>query len=334
MPEAGPIESVEVVDADKSPRKSFWGHLEDLRTALIRCVWVVGIALIVCLLFVNRIMWVLEYPIRHLQMFVQPHPTVTFRIGAAELGPYPVSREQFAGLPPGEAPQVVFQIGAKDVNGEQVVTLKAQPEAKTPEQTLVRLRNFGPAEAFFVAFKVALYASLVVAAPFWLYFLGQFILPALNVREKRFLRIWLGWGALLFITGVLATYFILLPVALRASMEYSNLLGFQADEWRAEEYVSFCTNFMLGMGFGFQFPLVLLTLVKAGIITHKHLAKYRRHAIVVSVILGAVLTTPEVITQVAMAVPLYLLYETCIWIAWYWDWKKRKAAAASLSKPA
>jgi sec-independent protein translocase protein TatC len=329
MSETGAIESVEVLDDGKSARKSFWGHLEDLRTALTRCAMVVGVALIVCLLFVNKLMWVLEYPLRHLQLFTKPTPTVSFQIGPARLGPYPVSRDQFAGLPTGDAPQVVFQVGTAAVGSEQVVTLKLQPPVKGEEQTLVRLRNFGPAEAFFVAFKVALYASLVFAAPFWLYFVGQFILPALNVREKRFLRIWLGWGVVLFAAGVLATYFGLLPVALRASMEYSNLLGFQADEWRAEEYISFCTNFMLGMGFGFQFPLVLLTLVKAGIINHRHLAKYRRHAIVVSLFLGAILTTPEVITQVAMAVPLYLLYETCIWIAWYWDWKKRKAAAAA-----
>ena len=329
MADTDTIESVDVVDDSKTMRKSFWGHLEDLRTALIRCATVVGIALIVCLLFVNKIMWVLEYPLRHMQLFMLPRPTVTLQIGGARLGPYPVSREQFAGLPPGESPQVVFQVGTAKVGTEQVLTLKEQPPLKPEESSLVRLRNFGPAEAFFVAFKVALYASLVVAAPFWLYFMGQFILPALNIREKRFLRIWLGWGVFLFITGVVATYFVLLPVALRAAMEYSDILGFQADEWRAEEYISFSTNFMLGMGFGFQFPLVLLTLVKIGLINYRHLAKYRRHAVVASLFLGAILTTPEVLTQVAMAVPLYLLYETCIWIAWYWDWKKRKAAAAA-----
>jgi sec-independent protein translocase protein TatC len=329
MADAAPIESVEVLDDTKTVRKSFWGHLEDLRAALIRCAMVVGVALIVCLLFVNKITWVLEYPLRHLQLFSQPKPTVSFQIGGTKLGPYPVSRDQFAGLPAGEAPQVLFQVGTKKVGEDQVVTLKLQPPAPAEDATMVRLRNFGPAEAFFVAFKVALYASLVLAAPFWLFFLGQFILPALNIREKRFLRIWLGWGVVLFVAGVLSTYFILLPVALRASMEYSDLLGFQSDEWRAEEYISFCTNFMLGMGFGFQFPLVLLTLVKIGLINYRHLTKYRRHAIVLSLFLGAILTTPEVLTQVAMAVPLYLLYEICIWIAWYWDRKKRKAAAAA-----
>jgi sec-independent protein translocase protein TatC len=69
--------------------------------------------------------------------------------------------------------------------------------------------------------------------------------------------------------------------------------------------------------------------VKLGILDYKDLAKYRRHVCVLSFILGAVLTTPEVITQIAMAVPLYLLYEICIWVAWYWDRKKRRAEAKS-----
>jgi sec-independent protein translocase protein TatC len=108
-------------------------------------------------------------------------------------------------------------------------------------------------------------------------------------------------------------------------MKYSDLLGFSATDWRASEYIDFVCKFLLGMGVGFQFPLVVLILVKMGLVTHRQLAHYRRHVLVISLILGAILTTPEVFTQVAMAVPLYLLYEICILIAWYWDWKKRKA---------
>ena len=322
-------ETVEPVEEEKSERKSFWAHLADLRKALVRCAMVVGIALVGCLLLDDKLMWIYEYPLRHLQMFEQPRPTVSFQLGEARLGPYEVSRDQFAGLPPGQAPQVLFKVGAAKVGEQQVVTLQLEPQPAGNAPLPVRLRNFGPAEAFFIAFRVALYASLILAAPFWLYFMGQFILPALHIRERKFLFTWLGWGVVLFMTGVLLTYFLLLPVALRASMQYSRLLGFDSNEWRAEEYISFVTNFLLGMGFGFQFPLVLLTLVKVGLIDYKFLAKYRRHAVVVSFILGAVLTTPEVITQVAMGVPLYLLYESCIWIAWYWYRKKRRQQAAA-----
>jgi len=296
--------------------------------ALIKCAVVIFVALIACLFLDDKLAAVLEYPIRRMHLLDQPRPTVTFQLGSVRFGPYEISRDQFAGLPPGDAPHVVFKVGTKQVGGEQVVTLKLDPQGD-PGVTRIKLRNLNPAEGFMVAFHIALYGSLVVSAPFWLYFVGQFILPALHVRERRFLFTWLGWGVFLFLLGVLLTYFVLLPLALRASIEYSSLLGFDAYEWRADEYVSFTCKFLLGMGLGFQFPLVVLTLVKLGILHYRQLAHFRRHVIVGAFILGAILTTPEVITQVAMAVPLCLLYEICIWLAWFWERKQRRMEAAA-----
>jgi sec-independent protein translocase protein TatC len=324
-------EDLEVMPREEEeggPRKSFLEHLEDLRKALLRCVAVVVVALVLCLFLDTRLAEILEYPIRRMHMLEKPRPTVTFVIGSVRLGPYEVSRDDFSGLPPGDAPHVVFRIGVTKIGEEQVPTLKIDPQGD-PGVTRIKLRNLNPAEGFMVAFHIALYGSLVISAPFWLYFIGQFILPALHVRERRFLFIWLGWGVFLFMAGVLLTYFVLLPLALRASVEYSTLLGFDAYEWRAEEYIGFTCKFLLGMGLGFQFPLVVMTLVKLGILHYQQLAHFRRHVIVASFIVGAVLTTPEVLTQVAMAVPLCLLYEICIWLAWFWERKKRREEAAA-----
>ena len=87
---------------------------------------------------------------------------------------------------------------------------------------------------------------------------------------------------------------------------------------------------MLGMGLGFEMPVVILTLVKIGVLNYSMLAKGRKYMIVINLILGGLLTTPEVITQVIMFLPLQTLYEISIWIAWYWERqdKKREAAAA------
>ncbi|HTB81977.1 MAG TPA: twin-arginine translocase subunit TatC [Opitutaceae bacterium] len=310
---------------DLGEKKSFWDHLNDLRKVIVRSAIAIGLALVVCLLLVSKLVDLLEYPLRHMDIFDKPQPTVTFRLGATQFGPYTVSRDQFAALPPGAAPHVVFQVGTAQVGGEQVVTLKALPGVEGGGSLHVQLHNLSPAEGFLVAFHVALYGALVLSAPFWIFFVGQFLLPALKMNERRMLFAWLGWGTFLFLLGVLMTYFFLLPIALRASMEYSSLLGFDATFWRADEYIGFVCKFLIGMGLGFQFPLVVLLLVKLGVLTHRQLAHYRRHVIVLSLILGAVLTTPEVITQISMAVPLYLLYEICIWIAWYWEWKARRA---------
>ncbi len=323
-PHALPVETDDI-----GPKKSFWGHLSDLRAALIRSVIAIGIALIVCLFLSPWIVQILMVPLKRIHMFDKPRPTLTLQIGDTKLGPFEVTREQFPALPPGDAPNVVFRLGTAQVGKEQVATLTIDPAAKPAETSGIRLHNFSPTEGFLVAFHVAIYAALAVSSPFWIYFMGGFVLPALNLKERSVIFSWLGWSGFLFFAGVLSTYFLLLPIALRASIQYSQVLGFSSQDWRADEYINFVCKFIFGMGLGFQFPLVVLFLVKIGVLSHADLAKYRRHVAVLSLILGAVLTTPEVVTQVAMAIPLYLLYEVCIWIAWYWERKKRAAGGAA-----
>lgn len=315
-------------EEEGGPRKTFWEHVADLRTALIRSGIAFGLALVVCLLLSPQIVQILEVPIRRIQLFEVPQPTVSFEIGSNRLGPYPVTRQDFPALPPGKAPQAVYRLGTLQIGSQQVLTLVPDPKAKPSDTLDVSLYNFSPTEPFLLAFHVGMYAAVVVSSPFWIFFMGSFIVPAFRAREKQVVGQWLFWGALLAVTGVLLTYFLLLPVALRAALEYSHLLHFNGSNWRAEDYIDFACKFMLGMAVGFQFPLVVLLLVKMGLLTHKQLAHFRRHVIVISLILGAVLTTPEVITQLAMAVPLYILYEICVWIAWYWEWKKRRRGEA------
>jgi sec-independent protein translocase protein TatC len=315
---------------DGGAKKSFWEHLKDLRAALVRSAIAIFLSLIVCLLLDRQIVAILKYPLRRMEMFATPQATVTFELGKNRLGPYPVTREEFPALPEGVAPHAVYRVAVATMGGQQVLTLKPDPAAPSGEADEVNLMNLSPTEAFFVAFHTAIYAAIAVSSPFWIYFLGGFLLPALNFRERKVILSWLGWGVFLFLLGVFSTYFLMLPVALKASVKYSNLLGFSAMDWRADDYITFVCKFILGMGVGFQFPLVVLFMVKLGIVTHKQLAHYRRHVVVLSLILGAILTTPEPVTQIAMAVPLYLLYEICIWIAWYWERKKRRAGSLTV----
>jgi len=130
----------------------------------------------------------------------------------------------------------------------------------------------------------------------------------------------------LFLFGVAFCYVALMPIALAASQKYSQWLGFSAFQWKADDYISFVCKFMLGMGLGFEMPVVILTLVKIGVLNYRLLSKGRRYMIVINLVLGALLTTPEVITQLIMFLPLQLLYEISIWIAWYWERQERKRA--------
>ncbi|MGH7939970.1 MAG: twin-arginine translocase subunit TatC, partial [Limisphaerales bacterium] len=165
---------------------------------------------------------------------------------------------------------------------------------------------------------------MVLAAPFILYFIASFVFPALKMNERKHVYRSLFFGVGLFVAGVSFCYFVLMPVALAASQMYSNWLGLGALQWRAEDYISFVCKFMLGMGLGFELPVVVLTLVKIGVLSYSTLAGARRYMIVINLILGGVLTTPEPITQLVMFVPLQLLYEITVWIAWYWDRQEKK----------
>jgi len=116
----------------------------------------------------------------------------------------------------------------------------------------------------------------------------------------------------------------MMPMALAVSAKYAEWFGFKANQWRAEEYIGFVCKFMLGMGLGFEMPVIILTLVKIGLLNYQILKRARPYVIVIAFVLGAILTTPEVITQVLMAIPLLILYEISVWIAWYWERRDKK----------
>ncbi len=192
------------------------------------------------------------------------------------------------------------------------------------------LKAFGPADAFSISFQLALYAGLILAVPFILYFIGSFVIPALTSRERRWVMPAFMIGTVFFLGGVFFCYFLVLPPALRVSREFASWLHINMDFWTIDSYVSFTTKFMLGMGVAFELPLVVLLLVRFGVLDYAKLSKARRYVIVLNFILGAVLTTPEVFTQLIMAIPLTIMYEACIWIAWFMERKKPKLSSEGL----
>ena len=175
-----------------------------------------------------------------------------------------------------------------------------------------------------------MYGGIVLAAPYLIYVIGSFVLPALKIREKKYAMRGFAIGTALFMAGVSFCYFALMPVALRASYGYSEWL-FSADQWRAEDYISFVCKFMLGMGLGFELPVVLLVLVKIGVLSYSRLKAMRRYMIVINLILGAILTTPEVVTQILMFIPLQGLYELSVWMAGYWEKDERERRRARIA---
>jgi sec-independent protein translocase protein TatC len=313
-------------DEEGGPVKSFLEHLEDLRWVLIKSLAAAGVAMLVCLLAGNYAVRVLEWPLaRAHPLHASKNRTVTISFGTNQLANFRLGTNDAFTAIAGTNESLHLEIVPVQVGTNQVLALSPQTSYEEPGLG-IQIVNLSPAGSFIVATKVAFYGGLVIASPLILYFIAQFVFPALKLMEKKYIYQGLLFGGGLFLVGVSFCYFVLMPVALAASVQYAEWLGFSASQWRAEDYVGFVCKFMLGMGLGFELPVVILTLVKIGVLSHSTLAKSRRYVIIIVFVLGAVLTTPEVITQVLMAIPLWGLYEITVLIAWYWEQPDRGKA--------
>ncbi len=326
-------------EEEGGPIKSFLEHLEDLRWVLIKSVAGLGVAVILCLIAGNYVVEILKRPLAKAKIsYSGSNPIVTVFLTTNQLGVFPLAPEAQQQFGLGTNRFVAVRIEPALIGTNQVLTWRVDDDpvlAERAKHLNIGLINLSPASGFFVAFQVALYGGIVLASPFIFYFLAAFIFPALRLKERHYVYRGLGFGVGLFLTGVAFCYFALMPLALAASQRYSEWLGFSAMQWKADEYISFVCKFMLGMGLGFEMPVIILTLVKIGVLNYSILSKGRRYMVVVNLFLGAVLTTPEVITQLIMFIPLQSLYEISIWIAWYWERqdKKRMAAQAPAGEP-
>lgn len=309
------------------PVKPFLEHLEDLRWVLIKSLAALAVAVVVCLLAGSVIVRILTLPLKNARAFYgRDVQVVTLLFGTNRLGTFELTPEQRESLNLGTNKFVALRLEPILISTNRVLGWQIDNEASAQgtRGLNVELVTLSPAGAFVVALKVAVYAGVVLAAPFILLFVGQFVFPALKRRERYYASRALVVGAGLFILGVLFCYFVLVPIALSASVQYARWLGFSVPQWRAEDYVAFVAKFMLGMGLGFELPVVILALVKIGVLDYRTLARARKYVIVINLIIGALLTPPDVVTQILMAVPLQLLYEVTVWIAWFWARKQRK----------
>jgi sec-independent protein translocase protein TatC len=173
--------------------------------------------------------------------------------------------------------------------------------------------TLGPAEAFYTTLTNAAYFALLIALPVILYQLYAFVLPAFSPEERRVARPIILMVPVLFITGVVFCYFIVLTPALQF------LLNFNADQFntqvRARDYYSFVTLLMLAMGLGFQIPVAVLAACKLGLTSVEKLRRNRRYAVVVIVVLASLLPTLDPLTLILESIPLYGLYEMSIVLA-------------------
>jgi len=312
------------------PVKSFLEHLEDLRWMLIKSGAALLISLIICLYGTSQIVAILKRPLAQAALIRVSHEQkVLVRFGTNNVTTFETPTNNFNGLDLGTNWFVILQLEPVLTGSNILLSLRVDqnPPKDAAASTATDLVYLDPAQPFLSALHLALYAGILLSAPFLFYFLAQFILPALKVKEKKYVLRACAVGVGLFLTGVCFCYFFILARALRFAELFAQWVGVKVPEWRAETYFSFVTKFMMGMGLGFELPVVLLALVKIGLLDYQKLKAMRRYMLVINLVMGALLTTPEVFTQVVMAIVLQVLYEISVVIAWYWERQAKKKEA-------
>jgi len=204
---------------------------------------------------------------------------------------------------------------------EQILAIVTLPLRSLNENLVVT----GVTEAFFVKLKLSFYSGFVIAFPVVAWALWRFLKPALYPSERKYVYIFVPLAVGLFAIGVLFAYFGVLRLIL-------NFLIYIAGEsldtmFKVDQYVSFVLAFTIPFGLVFELPVVVFFLSKLGIVRYEQLARNRKYALLVIVILAAALTPgPDPISQMLMAGPVYLLYEISIWVSKFAKPRKTEVA--------
>lgn len=177
-----------------------------------------------------------------------------------------------------------------------------------------KILNTRMAGQFSTHLWVSLIAGFIMAFPYILWEFWRFISPGLKSKERRYSRWVLFFGAILFITGVLFGYYLIVPLSLQflgtytISDEVNNLIDLMS-------YISTVSTVTLATGLIFELPVVVYFLARSGLVTPEFMRQYRRHAIVLILVLSAVITPPDIASQILVSLPIVLLYEISIRIA-------------------
>ncbi len=171
----------------------------------------------------------------------------------------------------------------------------------------IQLIYLSPPEAFMANLRLALISGLILALPVIIYEIAAFAFPGLLGHEKLFFVAILFGTALLFSIGVVFAYYVVFPYTLRFFLQFA---AAQVEpRFTVSEYISFMLSFHLAFGAVFQLPLLTWALGKMGILTSQFLRRHRKIALLIMLVFAAIITPPDIISQVAMGLPLLLLYE-------------------------
>lgn len=269
-------------------KNSFWDHVEELRKSILRMGFVIACATIVAFFFHKPLF----------QLLLAPLNKSPFEKQVLVKERYIAHQETAIGdvhLKPGE----IYDV-------------------EVPRK---QFYLFSPIDGFLAVLKVSFWAGILLSSPFWTFFLLQFILPALRHRERSVLLPFFGLSLFFIGGGILFAYTVTLPIVSRFFEKFNEAIA--ENLWGLGQTLDFALILILAHGLVFELYVGLLFLIHFRVLTTSQLIRARRVAMVLILILAAILTPPDLISQLLIAIPMLLLYETTIFYAHYRERRKK-----------
>lgn len=294
-------------EAEEGAQMSLLDHLGELRLRLTKAFIAIGVGMVACYGFADRMFDVLMQPMIDV-----------FQKQAAQ---NPLLAPGFYADFGRALKEVLIDKGFQHSEQMQVFVDALQ-------KSLMQLAQEGhfqytyPAEAFFAQIKIAIVAGLFLVSPYVFAQIWGFIAPGLYKHERKWMIPMALMSALFFTGGALFGYFQVFPYAFDFFAGFSTE-GIQFTP-KLNEYLSFCLKLLFAFGFVFELPLFIFFLARLGLVSSTGLRKKRKYAILIGFVLAAVLTPPDPFTQCLMAGPLIVLYEVGIWVAYFFGKKEKR----------
>ncbi len=185
---------------------------------------------------------------------------------------------------------------------------------KPAQESGASLQNLKPFGQLFLYMQIAIIGGVIASVPNIFYQLWKFIAPALKKQERKYILAIVIYSSLCFLLGISFAYFIMLPLTMKFAAQFGSKEII--NQFAIDEYMSIIISVMLAAGLIFELPMISFFLSKLGILTPEFMRKYRKHSIVVIMVLAAILTPgTDPVSQIILAVPLVLLYEVSILIS-------------------
>lgn len=178
----------------------------------------------------------------------------------------------------------------------------------------IQLINIDMAGQFRIHMTIAIYGGMILAAPYILWELYRFIMPALKSKERKYSRGMVFYTTALFMLGILFGYFMIVPLTINFLGGYS-VSSEVLNQINLKSYIGIITSLVFASGLIFELPILVYFLSKVGIITPSFMRKYRKHALIVILLVAGIITPPDIFSQIMVTIPMYLLFEASIFVS-------------------